>query len=576
MQCNCRNGVEWGLLTGICLHVICIIILGSVPPISRDALIHHLTIPKMYLHHGGIYEIPSMHFSYFPMNLDLLYILPLYFKKAFAAKYVHFLFALLTAGLLYRYLKKRLGHVYGLTGALFFLTIPVIVKLSVTVYVDLGLIFFSWACLYFFLEWYDSRFNHRFLIFSAISCGLALGTKYNALILLLIMSAMVPLAYSLKRNKTISENERGQRYRNSFKGIMLGILFLLVALLLFSPWMLRNMVWKQNPIYPLYNGLFNPPVHNESVDSTKEKSPPKNAFWMRRHVYKESFAQTLLIPVRMFYQGRDDNPRYFDGKLNVFLLLLPLLSFVRPRGSPLAELTFHQLVFVLFAVLFSLFVLFKADFRIRYMAPAIPPLVVLSIFGLHNMVTIVSRQAGLIQQAGWITIAGAVTILFGLNAFYIIHQFDYIKPLQYLSGTVGRDAYITRYRREHAAIVRANQTLPEDARVLCLSIGDRIFYLDRPAHLAEDFYTKKNATYHEDDLLKKMARYETTHILIDTYVLFNWMKHQTPAERSAFTRVFQNNTRTLFEENGVRLLEFLPADLSGKGSILTAPDVSEG
>ena len=69
------------LWAGIASVILGVLILASVPPVSRDALTHHLTIPKMYLAHGGIYEIPSIQFSYFPMNLDLLYLSALYFKQ---------------------------------------------------------------------------------------------------------------------------------------------------------------------------------------------------------------------------------------------------------------------------------------------------------------------------------------------------------------------------------------------------------------------------------------------------------------------------------------------------------------
>jgi len=40
--------------------VISIILLASVPPVSRDALTHHLFVPRLYLEHGGIYEIPEI------------------------------------------------------------------------------------------------------------------------------------------------------------------------------------------------------------------------------------------------------------------------------------------------------------------------------------------------------------------------------------------------------------------------------------------------------------------------------------------------------------------------------------
>ena len=135
----------------ICGVILLVSILASVPPVSRDALTHHLYIPKLYLKHGGVYEIPGLEFSYYPMNLDLLYLIPLYFKNDIAPKFIHFSFALATAVLIYRFLIRRINRSYALLGALFFLSIPVIVRLSSTVYVDLGLIFFCLRPFCFFL-----------------------------------------------------------------------------------------------------------------------------------------------------------------------------------------------------------------------------------------------------------------------------------------------------------------------------------------------------------------------------------------------------------------------------------------
>ena len=45
-----------------------IFIMASVPPVSRDELTHHLAVPKLYIAHGGIYEIPNVIFSYYPMS----------------------------------------------------------------------------------------------------------------------------------------------------------------------------------------------------------------------------------------------------------------------------------------------------------------------------------------------------------------------------------------------------------------------------------------------------------------------------------------------------------------------------
>ena len=135
-------GIKAVLVGLVALVVISVVVLSYVPPVSRDALIHHLALPKLYLKHGGIYEIPTAQFSYYPMNLDLLYMIPLYFGNDIIPKYIHFVFALLTAVFIFRYLRWRLDDVYALLGVILFLSLPIIVKLSITVYVDLGLIFF--------------------------------------------------------------------------------------------------------------------------------------------------------------------------------------------------------------------------------------------------------------------------------------------------------------------------------------------------------------------------------------------------------------------------------------------------
>ena len=147
------------ILSLLALLLVSIVILSGVPPVSRDALTHHLAVPKLYLKHGGMYEIPSLTFSYYPMNLDLLYIVPLYFGNDIVPKFIHFTFALLTAWLVFSYLQKRLNRVYALAGALFFLSLPVILKLSTTVYVDLGLIFFSTWSLIYLLKWIEKQFH---------------------------------------------------------------------------------------------------------------------------------------------------------------------------------------------------------------------------------------------------------------------------------------------------------------------------------------------------------------------------------------------------------------------------------
>ncbi len=313
------------LLAAFFTLIAAIVILASVPPVTRDALVHHLAVPKLYLKHGAIYEIPFMVFSYYPMNLDMLYLVALRLGNDILPKFIHFGFGLLTAWLVYGYLKEQLNTIYGILGALFFLSIPLIVKLSITVYVDLGLIFFSTGALLLLLRWVNEGFKPKHLILSAVSCGLAMGTKYNGLIVCFLLTLFVAFLYA---------RYGGKGSHGGLKALGYGGLFVAVALMVFSPWMIRNYQWKKNPIYPLYNSFFNPAPSTEA-DGQQARSGGSGRvglFSYREMIYNESWPQIALLPVRVFFEGRDDNPRYFDGKLNPFLLILPLLAFF-PRRS---------------------------------------------------------------------------------------------------------------------------------------------------------------------------------------------------------------------------------------------------
>jgi len=57
---NCQKTLLLGLLAVL---IVSIVILSCVPPpVSKDALTHHLAVPKLYLNHGGIYKILFMAF----------------------------------------------------------------------------------------------------------------------------------------------------------------------------------------------------------------------------------------------------------------------------------------------------------------------------------------------------------------------------------------------------------------------------------------------------------------------------------------------------------------------------------
>jgi 4-amino-4-deoxy-L-arabinose transferase-like glycosyltransferase len=566
------------LIAGVLLlFVFAVLVLSAVPPVSRDALTHHLAVPKLYLKSGNMSEIPTVVFSYYPMNLDLLYLIPLYFGNDIIPKYIHFAFALLTAWLIFVFLKDRTAKThYGLLGALLFLSLPVILKLSITVYVDLGLVFFSTAALLYVLKWAANGNQTRHLLIAGLFCGLGLGTKYNGLISFFLLTCFISILYMRTNlqpddagNDPAHTNRRQKNaaVMTSLRALQAAALFVSISLLVFSPWMIRNLRWTGNPIYPLYQKAFNAfhpaDTEPELVAGLAAEQNMETAdghlghFALRKKVFNETFLELITTPVRIFFQGRDDNPKYFDGQLNPYLFLLPFLAFIGFKRLSKRQKR-ENLALLSFCVLFLLYTFFQIEMRIRYIAPIIPPLVILSVIGLFQTDTWIRHKwTGTGRRVGFGLVAVAVMGLLALNAHYLVTQFRYIDPISYLSGRIGRDDYIKKYRGEYPVIQFVNRQLPPTTRLLALYLGNRIYYSNREIVCDDDFFKKAIAAASSADALADILRSrDFSHLFIRSdffkYFIFDYLSKE---KRRVFNDFLKTRTNKLFSEGVYNLLE---------------------
>ncbi|PIP39670.1 MAG: hypothetical protein COX19_07280 [Desulfobacterales bacterium CG23_combo_of_CG06-09_8_20_14_all_51_8] len=527
-------------------------LMACVPPVSRDALTHHLYIPKLYLQQGRIFEIPQIEFSYYPMNLDLLYLIPLYFNNDILPKYIHFAFALATAWMIYRYLIRRINKPYALLGSLFFLSIPVIVFQSTVVYVDLGLVCFLFAALMYLFKWIEDDLKIKYLVISAVFCGLALGTKYNGLIGLFLLGLFAPFVYARRHSDEPS---------HAGKAIGYSAVYVLVAMIIFSPWMIRNVIWTGNPVYPLYNSVFNSgavSTERANEDEPEKQMPRMNPLQIRRDLYGESGLEIALIPLRVFFQGRDNDPKYFDGRANPFLLILPIFAFFGIRSDS-RQVRTEKFLMLGFLVLFLLFACAQAVIRIRYFAPIFPPLVALSMFGLHHIQgKFLGENSQISIVVKRIVVFVIIFVMLGLNAKYMVERLNYVRPLDYLTGKLSRDEYIQKFRPEYASMQYANRNLSEEDRILGVYIGNRgyysdidiVFSLDLLQNLAAKAKTPKN-------IAEGLRERGITHLLVN-YELFNhWVKNYSLHEKQMLKDFFEQRTKTEFSKDRNGLLKVI-------------------
>ncbi|HUV50213.1 MAG TPA: phospholipid carrier-dependent glycosyltransferase [Anaerolineae bacterium] len=453
--------------------VITEVLLNLTPPISRDALIHHLAVPKLWLLHGGFYEIPWADFSYFPMNIDLLYLISLYFKNDIVPKFIHFAFGLGTGLLVYCYLKNRSAKNWGLLGFLIFFSTPVIIRLSTAAYVDLGMTFFTTASILAFVRWRDGNYKDtKWLIISAVCMGLAAGSKYNALIAWLFLNLMIVFCYS-------RDTENGSGALKS------GVMFFAIALLVVSPWYIKNYILTGNPIYPLFDQVFRFFHHagenGAGIAAAADSRWASNIFQRREIVFGETFLETIFIPIRIFFQGKDGSVQYFDGSLNPILIIMLPFAFIN------RDLNRDKVFFLLFSGFFIFIACFLAVIRIRYILPVIPFLAILSVIGIKNVAECVGKKSSMIRRAGLIGIPVIVIILISFNFIYVKNYFNSIQPVKYILNQETKDEFLSRNAESYSAMRYINGNLPDDARIFLMFLGGRGYYLDRPYYYEKSF-----------------------------------------------------------------------------------------
>ena len=528
----------------LCISIISILLieflLNLTPPTSRDAVIHHLAIPKLWIVHGGFYETKWAPYSYYPMNVDLLYLIPMYFKKDFLANFIHMGFGIGTAFLVYAFLNHRINRFAGLLGGLIFLSTPMIIRLSTETYIDLGLTFFTTASILAFIRYRDSEFkDFKWLLISAVSMGLALGTKYNALIPWFFLSAAITYIYA---------KDTGQQW----KAIKCGLIFFLISLLIFSPWLIKNTILTDNPLYPLFKGIFKITTHQtrEGTFSIVHGQARMGIFEAREIYFGESFWETLTIPVRFFFQGQDNNPRFFDGVLNPILIILPPFAYMNK--------TFRRdkLLLTGFAVFVMLIAFFLDEIRVRYILPVIPVLTILAVMGLINLQSWTMTRNKILMQFLMVMLVLVFIMFMAYNFFYLKNYFQGISPVNYISGIESKDSFISRRDASYPAIKYINESTPADAKIRLILLAGRGYYLERlyedDPSMGMNFIRGLVASSNNDESFQRYIHsLGYTHLLIRTDLFQKFLQDNLPEDKiRSFTQCMNRAFTVLYSHHG--------------------------
>lgn len=487
------------------------------PPLNYDTLSYHLAFPKLYVRAGRIFFIPHNMYSNLPFGVEMFYTLALVIKDEILAKLIHFSIGILCALTIFVIGRKYFGRNVGLLAAAIFYNMPAVCLSSTYAFNDLGLVFYGLLMLFCIINWF-SKNEVTWLILAGIFCGFAISTKYTGALYFIPTSLIFIVAFIvLKKEKVL---------KNTCRSVLLFIFF---ASLAFLPWLIKNLIYTHNPVYPLFYNIFG------GIDWNRELAQR----FARFHVSKDMnvlHIVSLLWKVPLNNQGSG------------ILLILPVLFFTRLNRNIKILISYTILVFILW--------IFFTHRIIRFLLPCLAVASILTAYALVNfkkskIISIVLHIL-VIGFLCWNTFKFAATV--GFNFFDAAY------------GKVTKEEFLSKNLYQYGAFKFINEKLPEDSKILFVG-ENQSFYCDRdyvgssPLDV-NDIVEISNASENASIIYAKLRDTNITHILYNasevkrvsnTYRSFNW-KYGAEERFNEFIAGF---TTCLYSKKGVFLFKLI-------------------
>jgi hypothetical protein len=347
-----------------------------------------------------------------------------------------------------------------------FLAASMVVEVGVTARIDVsvaGMLFLGTYAMIIHLE----TGSRGWLFTSAILSGFSLGIKLNALlwigcvVLLFLFESVVRLR------------------RDILSVAKTATLYTLITLALASPWLLKNLVWFHNPVYPFLTGELaefnngNPRYFNREDEQKLDahfdaarKTGPDDFQRIRDVMDKAAQAATQRHPMR-FWEYYTKPDLYFIGDYNHFpsylFLILPFFLLV-PRQRWITWLM------ILSTIAFFLFS--YTSWTARFLLMIYPPLTIVS---AYTLVELANRFAGRwTSRICFYIVATCMIIQLAVTLKYIV-ELDHLK---FISGASSRAQFLSQFFYNEP-IDFINHNLPPEAGLLSIG-GEMCYYLRRP------------------------------------------------------------------------------------------------
>lgn len=469
-QVNFTGSGWFKLLKGIiAVCLVLALMLALLPPTKWDVLTYHLAGPKLYVAAGHFYAAPNNHFLGFPQVVDVLYAAQMALTgQLTGSSLLHWAIGALMLLMVGGYTARKFNTAAGLAAVCTILVGPSIWLEMTFPYVDLMPMALSIVGLAAAETWADHHAGQkRYIVLLGFIAGSAMGTKYTALWLAIGLGVLIVWL----------------TWRDSWKtSLISGTIFTVSAAAVLAPWLVRNLLWYDNPVYPLV-------FESAEMDRIRQEwySQPESGL-----LYGSDAWQIPILPIVATVFGVEGKGTFGTGIGPLYLILTPMIllawSYLTPdeRRTVIRAAVVPMTVLIIWtaASAFGSYI----NQQTRLILYAFPPLAVISGIALESLRRLPSKPL----NVGFVVRA--------LVAFtLLLTMVDYVQTttnsglFPYFSGQENyQERYLERALGWHYAAMQQINDLPEDANVRFLW-EPRYLYCDekincRPDSLMDNWY----------------------------------------------------------------------------------------
>jgi hypothetical protein len=484
------------------------------PPLKWDSLVYHLELPRRYLLSGKVQFFDDNLFVGHPQLAEMLYAWAMALRSGTTAATLGWAVGLIGLVGVGGFARRLIGPRAGWIAPTFLLSGASIARGLSWAYVDLWVMLFG-LCTIILLDAFVQTRERKWLMYSGLFAGFAMSTKYTAANLLILGSLVLLVQWiaaartqrELKK-ATVTVHAGGQLPEQDISASGLNrlawaadiLVFGVLALTVASPWLLKNLAFTGNPVYPFF-------IPGEAVDALRQS-------FYAGELPDRSFIDHLLLPIDFSLRGIEGGPVFNTSVSPLVLAFIPGMLIGWRSLDDAKRKSMLSLILIVLTVwpLWSIgSTIAGALIRTRHYYVMFPALAVLAAQGLE----MVSKLKLPRIRVGWV-ILNLTTAVFVLTAFSEAFNFVEVRPAQVVFGVQSESDYLADQLGWYGPVMDSVNSLPADSKVAFLW-EPRAYYCEVTCHpdvILDRWWHLHRTAGDANSIARKLRSQGFTHVLV--------------------------------------------------------------